>query len=68
MVESRTKFENYLDQLAKYSKDLPSKRGRKLLKILIIFRVINIFQIDRNFAFFVIYSYKINILPSTWDY
>ena len=44
------------------------KRDQKLLKILIIFRVINIFQKYRNLTFFVIYSYKINILPSTWDH
>ena len=37
--------------------------------MLVIFRVINIFQKDRNFIFyFVIYLYKINILPSTWDH
>ena len=28
----------------------------------------NIFQKDPNLIFFVIFSYKINILPSTWDH
>ena len=36
--------------------------------MIIIFRVIKIFQKDRNLMFFVIYFYKINILPSTWKY
>ena len=34
----------------------------------IIFRVIKIFQKDRNLTFFLIYLYEINILPSAWDH
>ena len=40
----------------------------KLFKMLIIFRVINIYQKYRNLTSFVIYSDKINILPSTCDH
>ena len=36
--------------------------------MLIIFIIINFFQKDRNLTFFVIYYYKINIFPSTWDH
>ena len=36
--------------------------------MLVIFRIINVFEKDRNLTFFVIYSYKINILPSAWDH
>ena len=67
-VKSRKKFWKYLKQFENYYEDLPLKRDQKLLKMLIIFSVINIFQKDRNLMFFVIYSYKINILPSTWDH
>ena len=36
--------------------------------MLVIFRVINVLQKNLNLTFFVIYSYKINILPSTWNH
>ena len=55
----------YLDQLVNYSEDLFLKRDRKLSKILIIFRIINIFQKYRNLTLFVIFFDKINIFPST---
>ena len=67
-VKSRKKFSKYLNQLKNYYENLALKRDQKLFKLLIIFRVITIFQKDRNLTFFVIYSYKINILPSTWDH
>ena len=47
-------FWKYLERLANYHEDLPLKRDQKLLKLLIIFRVINIFQKDQNLTFFVI--------------
>ena len=67
-VKSRKKFWKYLEKLRNHYEDLSLKRDQKLLKMLIIFRVINIFQKDRNLTFFVIYSYKINILSSTWNH
>ena len=36
--------------------------------MLTIFRFINIFQKDLNLTCYVMYSYKINILASTWDH
>ena len=36
--------------------------------MLVIFRVINVLQKNLSLTFIVIYSYKINILPSTWDH
>ena len=36
--------------------------------MLIIFRIIKILQKNRNLTFFVIFSYKANILPLTWDH
>ena len=47
---------------------MPLKRDQNLLKMLVIFRVIKVLQKNFNSTFFVIYSYKINILPSTWDH
>ena len=38
------------------------------MKILVIFKVINVFQKDQNLKFFVIYFDEINILPSAWDH
>ena len=35
--------------------------------MLVIFKVINVFQKDQNLTFFVIYFYRIKILPSSWD-
>ena len=67
-VKSRKTFWKYLEQLENYYEDLSLKRDQTLLKMFIIFRVINIFQKDRNLTFIVIYSYKINIFPSTWDH
>ena len=43
MVEPRKNFWKYLDQWINYYENLPLKQKRKLLKILIIFRDINIF-------------------------
>ena len=42
------------------------KMRQKTVKDLNYFRVINIFQKERNLTYFVIYLNKINILPSTW--
>ena len=67
-VKYTKKFWEYLEQLGNYHEDSPLKWDQKHLEMLIIFRVINIFQKDWNFTFFVIYSYKINILPSAWDH
>ena len=51
-----------------YDEDLPLKQDQNLFKMLIIYRIINIFQKDRNLTIFVISSNKINILPSAWDH
>ena len=67
-VKSRKKFWKYLEQYVNYYENLPLKRDQNLLKMLVIFRVINVLQKNLNLTFFVIYSYKINILPSTWDH
>ena len=58
----------YENAATNYYENLPFKLDQTFFKMLIIFRDINIFQKDRNFTFFVIYSYKINILSSTWDH
>ena len=47
---------------------LSLRRDQNLFKILLIFGAINVSQKDRNLTSFVIYFYKINILPSAWDH
>ena len=54
--------------IVNYYENLPLKRDQNLLKMLVIFSVIKVLQKNLNLTFFVIYSYKINILPSTWDH
>ena len=66
--KSSEKFWKYFEQLKNCYENLPLKQDHKLYKMLIIFRVINIFQQDRNLTFFVIYFHKINILSSAWDH
>ena len=44
-------FDPMVESRKIYNKDLTLKRDRKLLKILIIFRVINIFQKDGNLKY-----------------
>ena len=58
----------FLEQFVNYYENLPLKRDQNLLKMLVIFRVINVLQKNVNLTFFLIYSSKIKILPSTWDH
>ena len=67
-LKSRKKFWKYLEQFLNYYENLPLKRDQNLLKMLVIFRVNNVLQKNLNLTFFVIYSYQINILPSTSEH
>ena len=49
--KSRQKILKYPNHLENFSEDLPLKRDRKPLKVLIISRVIRIFQKYRNLTF-----------------